>query len=439
METILRKIRKMIPEKLFTALQPAYHYTLAFVGAVIYRFPSRELNVVFITGTKGKSSTTEILTAILEGAGKKVANLGTIRFKIGEKVRPNLHKMTVPGRFFVQKFLREAADAQCEYAIIEMTSQAAVQFRHKFISMNALLFLNISPEHIESHGGFDKYLEAKLSLAKALEHSSKRPRIIVVNGDDPNHHKFLEITAEEKYAFTLSDSEPYLTDHFGVYISYRGKNLRSHLQGTFNIYNILAALTYASTQGISPDVAQIGLEKLTGIAGRVQKITLEPSNPLAKKQDFNVVVDYAHTADSLSKIYGVFNDSKKICVLGNTGGGRDKWKRPAMGKVANDNCSHIILTNEDPYDEDPTQILKDMLPGITSTPYEIILNRREAIHKAIKLATTLRQAQGNNNVTVIITGKGTDPYIMEANGKKTPWSDAKVAQEELEKVLAGKK
>ncbi|HEV2523866.1 MAG TPA: cyanophycin synthetase, partial [Gammaproteobacteria bacterium] len=129
--------------------------------------------------------------------------------------------------------------------------------------------------------------------------------------------------------------------------------------------------------------------------------------------------------------YNVFNDSQKICVLGNTGGGRDTWKRPAMGKVANDNCSYIILTNEDPYDEDPQKIIDDMLPGISYTPHEVIMDRRQAIHKALSLA--------KKDDTVVITGKGTDPYIMEANGKKTPWSDANVAREELELVLAERK
>jgi UDP-N-acetylmuramoyl-L-alanyl-D-glutamate--2,6-diaminopimelate ligase len=430
MDSILRPIKKVIPKSLFEMAQPAYHLLWAWASAMWYRFPSRHINVIFITGTKGKSSTTEILNAILEGAGKKTAAAGTIRFKVGDKTWPNKYKMSVPGRGFIQKFLRQAVDAKCEYAILEMTSEAARQYRHRYIDVNALLFLNISPEHIESHGGFENYLAAKLSLAQALEQSPKRPRIIIANADDKESSKFLAIDAEEKLSFSLKQAEPFMLDKYGLFLTYKGHNLRSHLQGTFNVSNILAALIYASTQGITPAQAQIGLEKLGEISGRVQKITLPDSNPLSKKQNFTVVVDYAHTADSLEKIYGVFKDSKKIGVIGNTGGGRDKWKRPEMAKVANNNCSYIILTNEDPYDEDPMQILKDMLPGITSTPYEIILDRRQAIHKAISMA--------KSGDTVVISGKGTDPYIMEANGKKTPWSDASVAREELEKVLASK-
>lgn len=427
MDALLRQIKKIIPQKLFEKLQPLYHYSLALVAALIYRFPSRKIKVVAITGTKGKSSTTEILNALLEAAGKKTAVAGTIRIKIGDTTWPNMYKMTVPGRFFLQKFLRQAVNAGCEYAILEMTSGAVMQFRHKFIDLDSLIFLNISPEHIEQHGSFENYLAAKLSLAKALEQSKKPHRILVVNGDDKESDKFLRVTADEKYSFTLQNAEPYILDDFGLYLSWHGRNIRSHLQGLFNIYNILAALTYAATQGVTPEIAEQGLEKLSGIPGRVEKIQLQKENNPGKKQAFTVVVDYAHTADSLEKLYQAFSNKQKICVLGNTGGGRDKWKRPEMGKVADTYCHHIILTNEDPYDEDPKQIIDEMVPGIASTPFEIVLDRREAIHKAITLAKA--------GDAVLITGKGTDPYIMEANGKKTPWSDSKVAREELEKVL----
>jgi UDP-N-acetylmuramoyl-L-alanyl-D-glutamate--2,6-diaminopimelate ligase len=430
MDTILRLIKKLIPKKLFAAIQPTYHYTIALLSAVWYRFPARKIKVIFITGTKGKSSTTEILNALLMAAGKKTAMAGTIRFKIGDKIWPNKYKMSVPGRGFIQKFLRQAVDAQCEYAILEMTSEAAKQYRHKFIDFDALIFLNISPEHIESHGGFDNYLKAKLELAHALQKSRKERRTVIVNGDDKEAEKFLDIEVEEKIRFTLKQAEPYALDHFGLTFTYKNKIIRSNLQGTFNILNILAAIRYAETQKVTIEEIQKGLNNLKEISGRVQKVTLAATNPLAKKQDFTVVVDYAHTADSLQKLYSVFNDSRKIGVLGNTGGGRDTWKRPEMAKVANRECSHIILTNEDPYDEDPRKIINEMLPGITSTPYEIIMDRREAIHKAISLA--------RHGDTVLISGKGTDPYIMEARGKKTPWSDYKVAEEELAKVLATK-
>jgi UDP-N-acetylmuramoyl-L-alanyl-D-glutamate--2,6-diaminopimelate ligase len=427
MEKTLRLSKKIIPSWLFRAVQPFYHYSFAFLGALIYRFPSRHLKVVAVTGTKGKSSTVEITNAILEEAGFTTAVAGTVRFKIGSKSEPNLYKMTIPGRFFLQKFLREAVNAQCDYAVVEMTSEGAKQFRHKFIAFDALLFTNLSPEHIESHGSFEKYVKAKLSIARAVSHSSKKRRILVANSDDKESDKFLALPNMEKFPYTLKEAEPFVLGKEGSDITYLGEKINTHLPGVFNISNMLAAMTYAKTQGIHLETIKVALEKFPGTLGRVQRISLNETYPDRTKQDFRLIVDYAHTADSLEKLYQVFDDGKRICVLGNTGGGRDKWKRPSMGKVADTYCDHIILTNEDPYDEDPRAIVEQMAAGIKNKPYEIIMDRREAIAKAISKA--------QKGDSVLITGKGTDPFIMGPNGEKAIWSDAQVAREELEKAL----
>ena len=147
-------LRKITPHFLIST----YHYLLAFVGAVVFGFPSRKLNVIAVTGTKGKSSVVELISALLEEAGFKTAHASTIHFKIGDKVERNMHKMTMPGRFFLQHFLRRAVRAGCTHAVIEMTSEGARQFRHKFISLDALIFTNLAPEHIESHGSYENYV-----------------------------------------------------------------------------------------------------------------------------------------------------------------------------------------------------------------------------------------------------------------------------------------
>ena len=165
MEKLLRSTEKIIPKKIYTWGQPLYHWILAFFSAVIYRFPSRHIKVIAVTGTKGKSSTTEILNAILEEAGYTTAVLNTIRFKIGGNSTDNLYKMSMPGRFFVQRFLRKAVDAKCDFAVMEMTSQGSLQFRHKFIELDAFIFTNLSPEHIESHGSYENYVQAKVNIA----------------------------------------------------------------------------------------------------------------------------------------------------------------------------------------------------------------------------------------------------------------------------------
>ncbi|MEI7777202.1 MAG: UDP-N-acetylmuramyl-tripeptide synthetase [bacterium] len=430
LDSFLRSAKKIIPKNLFRLAQPPYHFLLSLAGAIRYGFPSRQIKVVAVTGTKGKSSTVEIVSAILEEAGYKTSLAGTVRFKIGENSRANLYKMTIPGRFFLQKFLRDSVTEGCQYAVIEMTSEGAKQFRHRFIDFDALLFTNLSPEHIESHGSYEKYVRVKLSIANAVAKSKKPRKILVANADDKESAKFLAIPSLEKFTYSLSEAEPFTLNTNGSEITYKGTRIKTLLPGTFNISNMLAAITYAETQKIPLEKIKSALEKFGGTPGRVQKITLDKTNPFNSLQNFEVIVDYAHTADSLEKIYKVFEHSRRICVLGNTGGGRDKWKRPEMGKIADTYCDHIILTNEDPYDEDPKKIVEEMAVGIKNKPLEIIMDRREAINKAISLA--------NKDSSVIITGKGTDPFIMGPNGSKIIWSDAKVATEELMKVLGNR-
>ncbi|MFA5022719.1 MAG: Mur ligase family protein [Candidatus Paceibacterota bacterium] len=415
LEKILNILRKFIPKKVFSFFQPIYHYKLALLGALLYRFPSRQIKVIAVTGTKGKTSTTEILAQILETAGFKVATTSTLQFKIGDKITRNLYKMSMPGRMFMQRFLRRAVSAGCDYAILEVTSEGTKLFRQKFISFDGLIFTNISPEHIESHGSYAKYLEAKLKYAKALNNSPKPNKILVINTDDKEAGKFIELAPKAKtIKFTLADAEAYP---------------KTALPGKFNLYNIVAAAKMAEALGVGREDIDHSLASIKTIPGRMEKVI--SGNP---KQDFDVIVDYAHTADSLAQAYEAVGDKRKICVLGSTGGGRDKWKRPQMGKVASDNCAEIILTNDDPYDEDPEQITKDIAAGITKS-YKIIIDRREAINTALRLAKTLAQASNHNDIVVMITGKGTDPYLMEANNKKTPWSDYDIAKEEMLKIL----
>ena len=197
METILRAIEKIVPKKVYKLFQPLYHYSLAVLGTIIYRFPSKKIAVIGVTGTKGKSSTVEFINAVLEASGKKTAILSTIRFKVGDESRPNKYKMTMPGRFFTQKFLRDAVDAGCEYAIIEMTSEGARFYRHVGVEMDALIFTNLSPEHIESHGSFEKYKQAKLRLVKHLAKSNKPARLSIANTDGKHGYSFLIHTVEK--------------------------------------------------------------------------------------------------------------------------------------------------------------------------------------------------------------------------------------------------
>ena len=428
MDKILRKIKKYIPKKVFKFFQPFYHYGLALFGALVYRFPGKKITVIGITGTKGKTSSAEILNAMFEASGRKTALAGTLRIKTGDQTRRNMYKMTLPGRFFVQKFLRDAVDNKCDVAILELTSEGAVQFRHKFTFLDGLIFLNISPEHIESHGSFENYLNAKLSIGRELAKSSKKKTVMVANNDDVHGKDFLGLKTTESIPYSITDAKNITLENSGSRFVFMDHTFNTSLVGRHNIYNIIGCGYMAEQFGVAPHEMVEGVKNLTEILGRGQKITLDKNDPHFSTQDFTAIVDYAHTTNSLEAIYNAFEHERKICVLGNTGGGRDKWKRPEMGKIADTYCSHIILTNEDPYDEDPMQIVNEMKEAISITKTEIIIDRQEAIQKAINLA--------QKDDVVIITGKGTDPYIMIEDGKKIPWSDADVTREAIKKKLS---
>lgn len=419
MDSLLRIIKKAIPRTVFQALQPAYHKLLATLSAYWYGHPGQKLYVVFVTGTKGKSTVAELIAAILEEAGHTVALSNTIRFKIGDESRPNLYKMSMPGRFFMQKFLHDAVQAGCDYAVIEATSEGAKLFRHLHLYPNALVFTNLAREHIESHGSFENYRDAKLSLRDAVAASPKEDKCIVANRDDEHGAMFLDVRDVSGIAYSIKNAEPYVVTERGVLITFEGMSIHSPLLGKYNISNILAAATFIRTQHIPVTFIKKAIEKISTIAGRGEKIE--------EGQNFTVIVDYAHTPDSLEALYTAFPDKRKICVLGNTGGGRDAWKRPEMASIADTHCMVSILTDEDPYDEDPVAIINAMKEGFTEHDPEVIINRREAIRAALSYA--------RDDDVVLITGKGTDPYIMEAKGKKTPWSDAQVAHEELQALL----
>lgn len=423
MESVLRRIKKFIPKRVFTFFQPAYHFLLALAGALLYRFPARKLTVIAVTGTKGKSTTVELIGTILNEAGITHALLSTIHFKIAQKETKNLFKMTLPGRFFVQKFLRDAVASGCTHVVIEMTSEGAVQFRHAYTYPDILIFTNLEKEHIESHGSFENYVAAKLKLVRALERSPKAYKTVIANTDDRHAKKFLSAAVDNSISYSLADAKPYFLSEERITFTYRGESVTAPLVGTFNIYNALAALSLADVLGIERDSAIAALKHMDPIAGRVEAVDLG--------QPFRVIVDYAHTPGSLEQLYKAFKEKNKICVLGNTGGGRDTWKRKDMGAIADTHCSQIILTNEDPYDEDPMAILNDMRAGITSHPPLIILDRREAIRRALTLA--------RSGDVVLISGKGTDPYIMGKNGSKIPWSDTGVVREELKKLRTARK
>lgn len=408
-------LRHIIPAPVLSM----YHLSLAWLGAVLTGFPSRRMLVIGVTGTKGKSSVTELVNAILEEAGHKTALINSIRLKVGANARENALRMSMPGRFFVHNFLAEALKEKCTAVVLEMTSEGARQHRHRFIDLDALIFTNLAPEHIESHGSYQAYADAKFSIAQALVRSHKRPRIVVANADDKESGRYLTLRVEYPLPFSLSSVDPHHADESGGYFTFEDERISLRLPGDFSLMNALAAATLTRALGIPTSTIGRALAKVDHIPGRAESVELG--------QKFKVIVDYAHTPESLRAIYSTYRTSRKICVLGSTGGGRDAWKRPVMGKIAQDHCDRVVLTDEDPYDEDPRQIVEDMAHGMSKRP-EIVMDRREAIRRALE--------EAHEGDVVLITGKGTNHEICGPRGSKIAWSDRMVAEEELKKLIA---
>lgn len=387
-----------------------YHWFVSFTSALYNFYPSRGLVVVGITGTKGKSTTLELINTGLEAAGKKTALVSSIRIKVGNKSEVNKTGNTMPGRGVIQKIMRQAANEGCEYVLIEVTSQGVVQYRHEFIDFDVAVFLNLQPEHLESHGGFENYKQAKLSFFRYVnKQKSGKNKTFFVNKEDKCADEFVKAAGKNKVVlFNKSDT-------------------KTNLAGEFNKANVGAAVAVLGNLGVSDDVVAKAMESFGGLSGRMEFVSREP---------FIAVVDYAHTPDSLRAVYETVTGMKKpkgrlVCVLGSAGGGRDKWKRPEMGKIAAEYCGYVILTDEDPYDEDPLKILSEVEDGLKAvhldkTKYEKILDRAQAIKKAISMAEP-----GDG---VVITGKGSEPFLHKAKGVKVSWSDRKIVEETIQRL-----
>ncbi len=390
-------LKKIIP----SFLLDFYHLFLAMSGAFLYLFPSRNMKVVGVTGTNGKSTVVLLSCAVLEKAGYKVASISSIKFKIGQKEYSNDLKMTMPGRFKLQRFLRQAVKEGCEYVVLEVTSEGIKQHRHRFVDFDAAIFTNLTPEHIESHGSFEKYKKAKGRLFKAAK------KVHIINIDDRSSGYFLDFPAKKKYTYGLRQGN----------INNENLRLDLSLPGQFNIYNGLAAVCLGVSQGIDLQLCKKAVQEIKQIPGRMETVVSEP---------FKVVIDYAHTPDSLRKAYKAL-PGNKICVLGACGGGRDKWKRPELGRIAGENCRRIILADEDPYDETPREIIADVKSGISDLSKVLeIQDRRKAIRKALE--------EAGKGDTVVITGKGSEPWMCLAGGEKMPWNEKEVVLQELEKI-----
>lgn len=385
-------------------LRSIWHFAWALLAAARYGFPSRRLTVIGVTGTKGKSTTLELLSSMFEAAGWETALLSSVYIKVGAKRSRNETGTSMPGRGFIQKFLKEAADQGCRVALIEVTSQGVLQHRHRFIDFDAGGITNLTPEHVEAHGSFEAYRDAKLAFFRAVARSPKSFHLFV-NLDDDAVAPFGAVAPERTVRFSLEDVV-----------------VPPGALGEVNAENIALAAAIARAFGAPEEAIQAALRKFKGLPGRLEFIAEQP---------FAVVVDYAHTPDSLTKVYAALgkNYVGLVCVLGAAGGGRDKWKRSAMGRVAANYCRYAILTDDDPYDEDPAVILTEIergLKGLNFSAYEKVLDRRVAIRRALAIARP--------GEAVVLTGKGSETSIHRARGLVDPWDEAAEVRTALQEI-----
>ncbi len=432
---MLHRLKALVPE----SVKRPYHYGLARLASVRFGHPSEELIVVGVTGTNGKSSTVQFIAQLLEGLGETVGYTTTAGFMVAGKEKVNAMKMTMPGRFHLQRLMREMVTAGCRYAIIETSSQGLDQYRHIGIEYDTAVFTNLTPEHIEAHGGFENYKRAKGKLFSALSRSKRKvingdviPKTILVNGDDEHSKYYASFPADRIVRFGEKmandrvaeiDEQP-LTSTLTI-----GEHTAEiPFPGRFQALNVLAAVATVESLGFSLEAIFKVIPKLAGIPGRFERISIG--------QPFEVIVDYAYEPYALRALFDAveaLRPNRVIGVHGSAGGGRDVARRVEIGRLAGNEEAIVIVTNEDPYDEDPRAIIEAVADGarevgkVDEENLFLIDDRREAIHFAISTAKV--------GDVVLVTGKGSEPVMAVAGGKKIPWSDRAVVLEALKNRL----
>ena len=423
-----------IKQKIKTQFPSLVIWSHKIRGIIAYYFngmPSKRLKVIGVTGTNGKTTTCHLITSILEESGSRVGMATTTTFKVGAKVTINKTNLTTISPFALQKMLSEMVKAGCEYAIIETTSHAIDQYRNWGIKYLAVAMTNVTHDHLDYHKTFENYLETKLKLFKT------KPRIVVVNADDPSAEKFLKFTAQRRLTYSSTKradvtARKILPSTDGTIFTLVTPTVQTtvdlKLPASFNVSNALCAASVCYGLNIPIDLIKKGLEAVDNVPGRLEKIS--------HGQDFTVIIDYAHTPDALEKLYTALKPGvrgKMIAVLGSCGD-RDKAKRPIMGALAGHYADIVVVTDEEPYTEDPSEIIKQVADGVRrgdkvkkqeGEDFFVVENRRDGINKALSMA--------QKGDLVIVTGMGAQEFRYVGD-KKEPWSERKVVAEELGKL-----
>lgn len=407
---------------------------LAEAAAWWYRHPGRELAVVGVTGTDGKTTVSYLLTSVLEAAGARVGRLGTVDVRIAGEAGDHVSRMTTPEANDVQRLLRRMADASCDYAIVESTSHGLALHRLDLVEYDIATLTNVTGDHLDFHKTFEGYREAKGLLFEALDLAAEKgmPKMAVVNADDPSANFMLARTQADgvRYAMESRDAEILARN---VHLKPDGSDFRLvtpqgsvdvsiRLPALFNVANALAAAASGLAAGLDQrDIAR-GLAACPGVPGRMERV--EAGQP------FEVIVDYAHTGDAVRKVLEVLREivSGRLIIVVGAAGDRDPGRRFGVARAAASGADFAIFTNEDPRTEDPAAIVAEIGRHAADagrergTDFLEVEDRREAIREALR-----RAAAGD---VVLVCGKGHEESIIYGTESR-PWSDRQVVIEEL--------
>lgn len=408
---------------------PSSRKALADLSAAIYGFPSGKLNMIGVTGTNGKTTTTNLIAIVLERAGHCPGLIGTLHNRIGKEIIPVSH--TTPEAPDLQKLFADFLDKGADYAVMEVSSHALDLYRVTGTEFDVAVFTNLTQDHLDFHRDMEHYFAAKGRLFSGLgvKSNKKRRKFAIINIDDPYANELLELISVPTITYGIQKEadvraeDVIVTDRGASFkLRYTNKILAVNLKmtGIFNVYNALAATAVGLVEGVAVEDIIDTMENVPGIPGRFEKVD--------EGQNFTVIVDYSHTPDGLEnclKTAKEFAQKRVITVFG-CGGDRDRKKRPLMGEAAGRLSDLVIVTSDNPRTEDPEAIIAEILPGLERTAishnYLKIADRKEAIKYAINIA----QPQD----IVIIAGKGHETYQI-IKDKVMPFDDRIVAKEAI--------
>ncbi|WP_281349711.1 UDP-N-acetylmuramoyl-L-alanyl-D-glutamate--2,6-diaminopimelate ligase [Ornithinibacillus caprae] len=405
--------------------------TVRFLGmsaAKYYGFPTHQVPLIGVTGTNGKTTVTYLLESIFNHNKQKTGVIGTIQMKIGQDAFPVNN--TTPDALFLQKTIKSMINYGVDKVIMEVSSHALDLGRVYGCDFDVAIFTNLSQDHLDYHDSMEDYLRAKSLLFAQLgnRYEEKHPKFAIINVDDSSSGLLQRSTAQHVITYGCENeahirAENIKLDATGtsfILITPVGKvPIKSKLIGKFNVYNMLAASAASIALQIPLSVIKHAFEHIPGVNGRFQ--------PVKANHSYSVIVDYAHTPDSLENVLQTIHElaENKIYVVVGCGGDRDKTKRPLMAQIALTYADYAIFTSDNPRTEDPHVILKDMTDGLSDdqTNYEVIVDRKQAIHHAINLA--------QEKDVILIAGKGHETY-QQIGHKKYDFDDRKVALKAME-------